>query len=375
MKCMNCGTEFSQGNYCPQCGCKVESISFNKDQTKNNIEVAEKKTKKGMTSQGWLILLIVLIAIIVVGLVLIGIFVPDDGTDKEKAATKITADQSTTEEVRQKADKDERLEVGKSYVVDATDDEHVKITVNEAGVEPVGPVQNDVYQDQIIYLDCKFENVGDKTIDVGPEWFAFYADNKHVDIGADSMDQEYISTDRETSGTIYALVNPDDVTVLEVEFAGKAFILKDSEGSVFESSSSEISDNEEIDGISDEEATEEESTEEESADRPDAENMLLYNYFIADSDTRVIEEGDYSYMTWQELCYAKNEIYARHGYIFKSQELQDVFESKQWYKKSKKFTKNPTLSKIEAKNVETLREAEMEAGDGSLYPLDGEDQN
>ena len=144
---MNCGTEFSQGNYCPQCGCKVESISFNKDQTKNNIEVAEKKTKKGMTSQGWLILLIVLIAIIVVGLVLIGIFVPDDGTDKEKAATKITADQSTTEEVRQKADKDERLEVGKSYVVDATDDEHVKITVNEAGVEPVGPVQNDVYQD------------------------------------------------------------------------------------------------------------------------------------------------------------------------------------------------------------------------------------
>ena len=30
---------------------------------------------------------------------------------------------------------------------------------------------------------------------------------------------------------------------------------------------------------------------------------------------------------------------------------------------------------IEAKNVETLRKAEMEAGDGSLYPLDGEDQN
>ena len=124
-----------------------------------------------------------------------------------------------------------------------------------------------------------------------------------------------------------------------------------------------------------EEATEEESTEEESADRPDAENMLFYNYFIADSDTRVIEEGDYSYMTWQELCYAKNEIYARHGYIFKSKELQDVFESKQWYKKSKKFTKNPKLSKIEAKNVETLRKAEMEAGDGSLYPLDEEDQN
>ena len=43
MKCMNCGTEFSQGDYCPQCGLKVGSISFNEDQTKSNIEVAEQK--------------------------------------------------------------------------------------------------------------------------------------------------------------------------------------------------------------------------------------------------------------------------------------------------------------------------------------------
>ena len=39
------------------------------------------------------------------------------------------------------------------------------------------------------------------------------------------------------------------------------------------------------------------------------------------------------------------------------------------------FENNSDRQLIEAKNVETLRKAEMEAGDGSLYPLDGEDQN
>ena len=31
------------------------------------------------------------------------------------------------------------------------------------------------------------------------------------------------------------------------------------------------------------------------------------------------------------MCYARNEIYARRGYIFSSQELQDYFGSKNWY--------------------------------------------
>ena len=33
----------------------------------------------------------------------------------------------------------------------------------------------------------------------------------------------------------------------------------------------------------------------------------------------------------RELCYARNEIYARRGYIFSSQELRDYFSAKSWY--------------------------------------------
>ena len=36
-------------------------------------------------------------------------------------------------------------------------------------------------------------------------------------------------------------------------------------------------------------------------------------------------------LSLQKLCYAKNEIYARRGYIFQSQELRDYFGSKPWY--------------------------------------------
>ena len=36
-------------------------------------------------------------------------------------------------------------------------------------------------------------------------------------------------------------------------------------------------------------------------------------------------------LTLRELNYAKNEIYARRGYIFTSQELRDYFGSKSWY--------------------------------------------
>ena len=36
-------------------------------------------------------------------------------------------------------------------------------------------------------------------------------------------------------------------------------------------------------------------------------------------------------MSAQELCYGKNEIYARHGRIFQDETLAAYFGSKSWY--------------------------------------------
>ncbi len=54
-------------------------------------------------------------------------------------------------------------------------------------------------------------------------------------------------------------------------------------------------------------------------------------YIFFDSNSRYLNESDISTLSAQELCYAKNEIYARRGYIFVSTELSDYFNAKNWY--------------------------------------------
>ncbi|MGN1023298.1 MAG: YARHG domain-containing protein, partial [Lachnospiraceae bacterium] len=65
-------------------------------------------------------------------------------------------------------------------------------------------------------------------------------------------------------------------------------------------------------------------TKKESADTDDTEDSLLdQDYIIPDSDSRLLTEDDVKDLTLQEINYAKNEIYARHGRKFKSKELQN----------------------------------------------------
>jgi hypothetical protein len=56
----------------------------------------------------------------------------------------------------------------------------------------------------------------------------------------------------------------------------------------------------------------------------------------------------------------RNEIYARHGRIFKDKWLQSYFASFNWYKPDAGFRED-SLSEIERKNVETILEYEREA--------------
>lgn len=46
---------------------------------------------------------------------------------------------------------------------------------------------------------------------------------------------------------------------------------------------------------------------------------------------RLLTRAEVDALSLQAACYAKNEIYARHGRMFASKELQDYFQSKSWY--------------------------------------------
>ena len=66
-------------------------------------------------------------------------------------------------------------------------------------------------------------------------------------------------------------------------------------------------------------------------------------------------------LSLQQLCYARNEIYARRGYIFNSQELRDYFGSKNWYYgtiPSSVFSSS-VFNTYEMSNVELLKRYEF----------------
>lgn len=103
------------------------------------------------------------------------------------------------------------------------------------------------------------------------------------------------------------------------------------------------------------------------------EEEITADYIIPESNSKILSSSDISGLSAQELNYAKNEIYARHGRKFASQELQSYFESKSWYEglyEPSVFDSNYSaslLSDTEKKNAEFLKNA-VEAAGG--YTLD-----
>lgn len=80
------------------------------------------------------------------------------------------------------------------------------------------------------------------------------------------------------------------------------------------------------------------------------------SYVLAESNTKYLKNADVKGMSKANLRLARNEIYARHGYIFSDGELTAFFEKKAWYnptvKKSK--WKDDVLNKYEKANVTFL---------------------
>ena len=80
------------------------------------------------------------------------------------------------------------------------------------------------------------------------------------------------------------------------------------------------------------------------------------DYIIPESSKRLLTEEDLEGLSPEQLRLARNEIFARHGRIFGSSDLQEYFESKSWYKgiaDSDEF-QDSLLSEIESKNVDFI---------------------
>ncbi len=96
-----------------------------------------------------------------------------------------------------------------------------------------------------------------------------------------------------------------------------------------------------------------------------------YDYLLPEADTRNYTEDEIRSMPPQVICYAKNEIYARHGRKFVSAELTAWFGIQPWYYgtvEPEAFDPN-ALNSYETANIALLEKVERELGEDS-YTLD-----
>lgn len=94
-------------------------------------------------------------------------------------------------------------------------------------------------------------------------------------------------------------------------------------------------------------------------------------YVIPYSNQRLLGDSDVAGLSLREINYAKNEIYARHGRKFDSQELQNYFNSKSWYYgtiEPENFDVS-LLTDVEKKNAEFLSDVEFSIS-ANGYQLD-----
>jgi hypothetical protein len=77
-----------------------------------------------------------------------------------------------------------------------------------------------------------------------------------------------------------------------------------------------------------------------------------------EGSTRLLSPDDVMGKSPWELKIMKNEIYARHGYIFKTPELKSYFESQAWYRPMYDDVTN-IISNIERENAAFIKRYEQ----------------
>ena len=75
--------------------------------------------------------------------------------------------------------------------------------------------------------------------------------------------------------------------------------------------------------------------------------------YLFPSDTIYITENDLKGLSKYEIALIRNEIYARHGYIFKQEKFKTYFNTQSWYHPNETFSAS-SFNKIERANIDFI---------------------
>ena len=127
--------------------------------------------------------------------------------------------------------------------------------------------------------------------------------------------------------------------------------------SVSEEDAGESGDNMTTEQPTTEEPTTEEVTEATTAAKNNATSSVMDaddGYMFPDVDNSYVSKSSVKKLSDEELQYAVNEVYARHGLKFTKKKNKERFEKKEWYVGTVDDQDEISLNKYEKKNVDTM---------------------
>lgn len=81
-------------------------------------------------------------------------------------------------------------------------------------------------------------------------------------------------------------------------------------------------------------------------------------FVLKDSNKKKLSANEINNLSEEKLYLARNEIFARHGYVFKNKDLNKYFKNKSWYTENKNYY-GQVDDKIEKYNLELIKETEF----------------
>lgn len=116
------------------------------------------------------------------------------------------------------------------------------------------------------------------------------------------------------------------------------------------------------------------SDEEIASYQQEKEEASRAEYIFPDSNSKYLSEDEVRSVEVDKLFIGRNEIFARHGYIFEDETLKQHFESTSWYEgtvEGSQFDADAVFNDFEKKNAELIKRIEDEINKPAKQPFIG----
>ena len=381
MFCANCGKEIEgTGKYCPYCGETIESKSSqsennenssgNKKENRTEKNVAYTKSKKTHKGKKWLFLVLIIIVLVIIFLFL-----------RKKSDVKETIEKLQESTTTYKTDVGYAFNFQGKWELNYTEEnEFVKISesqVESCVIEAFG-ISDTGYDGTFSYdfdtgnLNMYFDvNVSDGNLSVLS--YNLNKDEFSLNVNGESYSpssefEEYLNVynlaDILTSDVSYFETSLNEIGLTFEQVSDLSFddIEKYLSDSTLDENEPHFIENQTVDN--EEDVPEQEGKEEQS------------EYIFPDSSSRYLSEDEIRSVEAETMALGRNEIFARHGYIFSDSSIQGYFESRPWYKgtvSGEEFNADEEFNDFEKKNVELIKQIEDEVNgtDGEFIGMSG----